>query len=171
MAMDAKGLVWQLFQACGTRKHPTASAERGGVRRYPRPESLRVRRVRKAGERVKAKEVAKKLNGVRDLIPVQDVTKVLTAILEAHKEERTSRIEMKKVQVAREVALTSIRLKHDLYRQVFERIFEERRDAITKHFEIIDKGIAANNQELILGALKGLGQIVAASPFSDLKQL
>jgi hypothetical protein len=120
---------------------------------------------------VKKNKALQKLGAVKDLIPTQDVMAFMTAIMEARKEEAASRVEMMKVQTAREVALTAIHAKHDLYRMVFERVFDERKDAIAKHFEIIDKGIAANNQELILGALKGLGQIVAASPFSNLKAL
>ena len=69
-----------------------------------------------------------------------------------------TRVELKRVEAAREVALEAIRSK-------------QRRDAIAKHIVIIDKGIASNNQELILGGLRGLGQIVAASPFSNLHEL
>jgi len=112
-----------------------------------------------------------KLADVKDLMPSQDITNFLTAIIQARKEEAQSRVEMQKVQAAREVALEAIRKKHDLYRLVFDRIFDERRDAIAKHFDIIDRGIASGNQELILGGLKALAQIVAASPFSDLKAL
>lgn len=120
---------------------------------------------------MKITKAAKKAAEISKYIPTQDVMAFFTVIKEARKEEAASRVEMMKVQAAREVALTNISAKHDLYRRVFECLFDERRDAIAKHFEIIDKGIASNNQELILGALRGLGQIVAASPFSDLKVL
>jgi hypothetical protein len=119
----------------------------------------------------KKQSVMAKLGEVQKLVPTQDALAFMKAIMEAKRDETQSRVEMQKVMAAREVALTQIKLKHDLYRQVFDRIFDERRDAIAKHFDIIDRGIASNNQELILGALKGLGQIVAASPFSDLKVL
>jgi hypothetical protein len=112
-----------------------------------------------------------KITQIKDLVPSQDVTAFMQAIMDARRDETHSRTELEKVRAAREVALTQIQRKHELYRQVFDRIFDERRDAIAKHFEIIDRGIASNNQELILGALKGLGQIVATSPFSDLKIL
>jgi hypothetical protein len=102
---------------------------------------------------------------------MEDVTAVFAAMLEARKEERESRIELEKIRAARDVALAAITQKHDLYRMVFDKIFAERRDAIAKHFELIDEGIATNNQRLILGALQGLGNIVATSPFSDLRFL
>lgn len=119
----------------------------------------------------KKQSVMAKMGEVQKLVPTQDALAFMKAIMEARRDEAQSRVEMEKVMAAREVALTQIRSKHELYRQVFDRIFDERRDAIAKHFEIIDRGIASNNQELILGALKGLGQIVAASPFSDLNVL
>lgn len=119
----------------------------------------------------KTDSLVKRVEGVVDLIPTQDALRFFTAILEARNEDLRSRTEIAKVQAAREVALAQIHNKHDLYRRVFDRIFDERRDAISKHFEIIDKGIASGNQELILGGLQGLGQIVATSPFTDLKSL
>lgn len=119
----------------------------------------------------KKQSLVAKLGEVQKLVPTQDALAFMKAIMEARRDEAQSRVEMHKVMAAREVALTQIKLKHELYRQVFDRIFDERRDAIAKHFEIIDRGIASNIQELILGALKGLGQIVAASPFSDLNVL
>lgn len=112
-----------------------------------------------------------KIAQIKDLLPSRDVTAFMQAIMDARSDEARSRTELEKAKAAREVALKQIQLKHDLYRQVFDRIFDERHDAIAKHFEIIDRGIASNNQELIFGALKGLGQIVATSPFSDLKVL
>lgn len=119
----------------------------------------------------KKSDMLVRLAEVRDLVPTQEVTAFVSAVLDARKELAKSEVDLERIQATREVALTQIRLKHDLYRQVFEKIFDERRDAIQKHFEILEKGMAADDKELILGALKGLGQIVAASPFSDLKAL
>ncbi|MCL4822617.1 MAG: hypothetical protein KJZ57_00240 [Anaerolineales bacterium] len=119
----------------------------------------------------KKSDMLVRLAEVRDLVPTQDVTAFVSAVLDARRELAKSEVDLERIQATREVALTQIRLKHDLYRQVFERIFDERRDAIQKHFEVLEKGMAADDKELILGALKGLGQIVAASPFSDLKAL
>jgi hypothetical protein len=119
----------------------------------------------------KKSDMLVRLAEVRDLVPTQEVTAVVSAVLNARNELARSEVDLAKVQAAREVALTQIRLKHDLYRQVFEKIFDERRDAIQKHFDILEKGMASDDKELILGALKGLGQIVASSPFSNLKEL
>jgi len=119
----------------------------------------------------KKSDMLARLSEVRALLPAQEVTAVLTALLDARKDLAQSEVELEKVHAAREVALTHIRLKHDLYRHVFDRIFDERRDAIEKHFQILERGMERDDRELILGALKGLGQIVASSPFSDLKAL
>lgn len=119
----------------------------------------------------KQNQMLMRLSAVKDLVPTADVTAFMSALLTARTELARSEVDLEKVHAAREVALTQIRLKHDLYRQAFEKIFGERRDAIEKHFLILEKGMAQDDRELILGALKGLGQIVASSPFSDLKAL
>jgi len=112
-----------------------------------------------------------RLSKLKKFVPGEDVTAALVMVTQAFNEAAGSYVEVRKVEARREVALQAIREKHDVYRRVFDQLFSERRDAIAKHFEIIDKGIASNNQELILGALRGLGQIVAASPFTNLKLL
>jgi hypothetical protein len=112
-----------------------------------------------------------KLRRLSEIVPAEQVAQVMGSLADAIRVETQSRIEMQKVQAARETALEHIRAKHDLYRKVFDHLFDERRETIAKYFEVIDKGIASNNQELILGAMKGLGAIVAASPFNDLKAL
>ena len=119
----------------------------------------------------KKNDMIVRLAEVRDLLPAQEVTAFMSALLEARRDLAKSEVDLAKVEAAREVALAQIRLKYDLYRQVFQRIFDERRDAIEKHFEILAKGMEKDDRELVLGALKGLGQIVATSPFSDLKAL
>ena len=43
--------------------------------------------------------------------------------------------------------------------------------AIQKYFEIIDKGLAENNRELISIGLSHLSQVVTTSPFSDINSL
>ena len=115
--------------------------------------------------------LAQRLRDAADLIPTEDVLAFLTAIIEARREELRSREEMERVAAARQVALAQIRSKHALYRLVFDRIFDERREAIAKHFAIIDRSVATGDARLLLGALNGLGEIVAASPFTDLKRL
>lgn len=100
-------------------------------------------------------------------IPAEDVVQVMTALRDVAQSVAT----VSKVQAARDVALEAIRRKHELYRQAFDQLFAERREVIRKHFEVLDHGMAANDDAVILGALQGLGQIVARSPFTDLKAL
>jgi hypothetical protein len=70
----------------------------------------------------------------------------------------------------RDVLLTEIRRKYDLYEKVFEHIFAERKMAIHKSFEIIDRGLESNDRELISSGLH-ISKIVSSSPFSDLQAL
>ncbi|MFY1832167.1 hypothetical protein ACN47A_40075 [Myxococcus fulvus] len=106
-----------------------------------------------------------------EVLPGADVARFFSQVLEVRKEQLVTERELAKVNAVREVALTEITRKYDLLHKVFERVFEERRDAINKHFEIIDKGIKSNDRELILGGLKGLGDVVASSPFANAAEL
>ncbi|WP_129726028.1 hypothetical protein [Ectobacillus funiculus] len=71
----------------------------------------------------------------------------------------------------REVLLTEIQRKYDLYEKVFERIFDERKIAINKSFEVIDRGLETNDRELISSGLQSLSRVVSSSPFANLQQL
>ncbi|EKT4499743.1 hypothetical protein [Flavobacterium psychrophilum] len=46
-------------------------------------------------------------------------------------------------------------------------IFDERSRIIDKHFEVIDKGIRENNDELILKGLRGASEFVSTNPLDN----
>lgn len=46
-------------------------------------------------------------------------------------------------------------------------IFNERSKIIDKHFEVIDKGILENNEELILSGLRGASEFVSTNPLDN----
>ena len=69
------------------------------------------------------------------------------------------------------MVLTEITKRYELYQSVFDHIFDERKQAIDRHFDIIDRGIAANDKDLIIQGLKGLSTIVSSSPFANLQEL
>lgn len=116
-------------------------------------------------------EVLSRLRQAAEIVPEADVFAVLRSLTEAYKEHQATEREIARIDANKEVALDHIRKKHDLYREAFCRIFDERRDIITRHFALIDKGIASNDRDLMLQGLQGLGEIVAASPFANFREL
>lgn len=120
---------------------------------------------------MKRSTAIERVSSLGKLVPREDVTAALVLVTQAANEAARSFVEVTRIQAQRDLKMVEIREKHDVYRRVFDQLFSERRDAIAKHFEVIDTGIAANNPELVLGGLRGLGQIVAASPFTDLQLL
>ena len=112
-----------------------------------------------------------RIDKVREALPVADPMKFLRDALDVYKESRRIDLEIVKIESQTQVALARVTAKHALYREAFEMIFEERRDVIGKHFDVIEKGIAANDRALILGGLQGLGQVVASSPFANISEL
>ncbi|MDR3335475.1 MAG: hypothetical protein LBT13_11440 [Treponema sp.] len=81
--------------------------------------------------------------------------------------EKTKR-EIAKYESAERVAIAGIQEKYGLLRSVFGELFAERRAAMSKDFEVIDKGLRENDYNLINMGLASLSKVVTASPFADL---
>ena len=116
-------------------------------------------------------ETLRRLKVAKDIVPAADILSFFNVLVEAYKENQATEQAIAKIIAAKEVALTQITEKHVLYREAFNRIFEERRDVIARLFQIIDQGIAGNDRDLILRGLQGLGDVVSSSPFANLKEL
>ena len=71
----------------------------------------------------------------------------------------------------RDLLIAEVARPYDLYQSVFDNIFAERKDAVDKHFEFVERGIATNNRELIVHGLQGISTIVASSPFANIQEL
>jgi hypothetical protein len=102
---------------------------------------------------------------------MSDVTKALTLFLEYKKENETTKREIARYDAMKEIMITEITRKYDFYEKLFASIFMERKSAIDKYFEIIDKGIKENNNELVLAGLSNLSNVVASSPFANISEL
>lgn len=112
-----------------------------------------------------------KLGDLVKHIPLPDITKFFTNLTEAYKEQKLTEREIAKITAQKEVILAEISARHETYRLVFDRIFAERRAVIDNLFTTIDKGLAGNDTQLVLGAVEGLSRIVATSPFSNTQEL
>lgn len=84
------------------------------------------------------------------------------------KEQSITKREIAKYESQERVMIENIQQKYALMRGVFSEIFAERRMAINKDFEVIDKGLRENNYALIAKGLDSLSQVVIASPFADI---
>jgi hypothetical protein len=114
--------------------------------------------------------MAKTVNLART-VTMQDVAAIVTGLVELAREHYRTQVALHEIEAKRAVVLEEIHSRHEQYRRVFEHIFGERRLTIGKLFDVLDEGMAAKDQAVVSGALCGLSQIVATSPFSDLKQL
>ena len=123
------------------------------------------------GRSLQPSEAVARLRTARHIAPEGDVLRFFKDALDVYRESLAIQREIARISAATEVALTQVREKHGIYREALGLIFEERREAIAKHFDIIDQGIARNDHDLMLRGLQGVGAIVAASPFANLKDL
>jgi hypothetical protein len=117
------------------------------------------------------KTAVKKLEVASNVIPAPDVLRFFNVLTEAYKEGQVTKLELAKLEAQKEVALLEIKNKYELYHKVFDSIFDERRAAINKSFDIIDRGLAAGDKELISMGMKSLSTIVSSSPFANFQQL
>ena len=113
-------------------------------------------------------KVAKKVSkGVKGL-PVNFVTEaanIVDTIGNAYMEGKKADVEIARIHSQRDVLIEDIKQRYNLYNQVFTKIFDERKDVISKNFEIIEKGINENNENLISMGLENLSKVVTTSPF------
>lgn len=117
------------------------------------------------------KETVNKLNKVSYILPQEDILDFFNSLLEAYKENQITERELARIEAQKEIVLLHIKEKYNLYHKIFDKIFEERQQAINKSFEVIDKGIRDDNRDLISSGLHALSKVVSSSPFVNLQQL
>ncbi|MET1180555.1 hypothetical protein ABG775_21700 [Peribacillus simplex] len=116
-------------------------------------------------------QALKKLELVSDIIPTTDVLNFFNKLTDAYTEAKVTKREIAKIQAQKEVLLTEIEKRYELYHKVFDHIFDERKVAIAKSFEIIDKGLNEGDKDLISKGMHGLSKVVSSSPFANIEQL
>jgi hypothetical protein len=112
-----------------------------------------------------------KVREIAKYMPAADVFAFFNNLLEAHKDQQTTQREIARIAAVKDVVLAEITNRYQLYHTVFDRVFDERKEAIDRHFDIIDRGIAAGDKQLILAGLEGLSRIVSSSPFANIQEL
>lgn len=112
-----------------------------------------------------------KLEEVSKIIPSADVLRFFDQLTQAYTENQITQRDIARIEAQREVLLTEINRKYDVYQYVFKQIFDEREKAINKSFAVIDKGMNEGDKELISMGLKSLSTVVSSSPFSNIQQL
>ena len=63
-----------------------------------------------------------------------DPTSFFTNLVEVYKEGKRTELEIEQLRLKKEVLLTEIEKKYDLYNKIFTEVFVERRMAIQKYF-------------------------------------
>ena len=104
-------------------------------------------------------------------ITADEIPRLFEMLLECQKDSELTKREIKKYDSIKDVMIQEITGKYTFYEFLFSKIFDERREAIQKDFQIIDEGIKKNNHDLIATGVSGLSQVVASSPIADLDKL
>lgn len=115
--------------------------------------------------------MGKNLKGVAELMPKQDILQFFNVLTQAYRESQLSKVELSKIEAQRDIALLEIKNKYELYQKVFDSLFDERKMAIDKSFELIDDGLASGDKDLVNAGMQGLSKIVSSSPFENIRNL
>jgi hypothetical protein len=116
------------------------------------------------------KEISKILKDAGP-IPAGEIPRLFEMLLECQKESELTKREIKKYDSMKDVMIQEITGKYAFYESLFSKIFNERREAIQKDFQIIDEGMKNNDHDLIASGVAGLSQVVASSPIADMDKL
>lgn len=125
----------------------------------------------KANKSKGSSKALQKVSEVSDIIPSADVLNTFKELTSAYKEAKITEREIAKIEAQRDIVLTEIEKRYELYHKVFDHVFAERKTAIAKSFELIDKGIQEGDKEIISIGMQGLSTVVSSSPFANVDQL
>lgn len=113
-------------------------------------------------------EVSKKIpKDMLNKIPPAEAVAAISNLLSAYKESEITKREIAAINAKKEIIITDIKNRYDFYRDVFDKVFKERRQHMNKCFEIIDKGIGDNNENLVSTGLENLSKVVSSSPIAE----
>lgn len=116
-------------------------------------------------------KVMKKVNSMYKYIPSTEILSFIKDLAETYKEDQVVKRDIAMIEAKKEILIKEMSMKYDLYYKVFAQIFNERGQAINKSFDIINKGLKENSEELISMGLNSLSTVVASSPFGSLTEL
>ena len=103
--------------------------------------------------------------------PSPDVLALFRSLADAHRESSITEREIARIEAHRDVYLEDIRQRYGLFRDVFDRVFDERSEAINKAYAVIDRGLDNDDNDVIVKGLQVLGGIVSSSPFANIESL
>jgi len=92
-------------------------------------------------------------------------------LLDIHRQSVELRERTKQIDALSKVQIAKIAAKYRLAETALCNIFSERDKALGKHYELLDKAIEKDDNELVIAALKGISGIVSSSPLSDFEKM
>ncbi len=108
-------------------------------------------------------------------IPLEAASNVFSRLIETHHEYKKIAAQEKSkreaVKAWKDVRLTELKNQKEILRSYLEEIFKERRYMIDGLFEALDKGIEANNLDVINGAIGGIINVAKESPLQQVDKL
>lgn len=106
-----------------------------------------------------------KMEAIRDLGNM--VTNIATSAMDVWKTSKIIERDITAINAKTNIELTKIAAKYEMCQTALMGIFGERKEALQKHYQILDSALKENDREMVIVALKGVSDIVTTRPLED----
>lgn len=105
------------------------------------------------------------VKGAHPALQMLNPLELLRAYTELKTVEMQEQTKIQAIRAQRDIAIQELCMKRKFIIEVCERVFAERRDALAKFFDLLDKSVDEKDEKGLEVALRGIGGIVTTSPF------
>lgn len=76
-----------------------------------------------------------------------------------------------KIRACSLVEIKRITEKYNIGHHLIEKVYDERKEALNKHYDLLDKAMATNNKEVLIMTLQNISGIVTSKPFDSFNEI
>lgn len=92
---------------------------------------------------------------------------LLDNIVNVYGESKRIKRDITEIQCKTKIELARIAKGYSLCQQILLQTFGERNQALSKHYEVLDKALEEGNKEMIILSLQGISSIVVTNPLES----
>ncbi len=115
-----------------------------------------------------------RLNDLSAFVPqhtmlIDKTLDLASQITEVYSESQRLNAQIDMARICSQVELAKIAAKFQVSKLAIEGVFNERKSALSHHYDTLDYGIKNGDRELIIAAMHQISTIVVSSPLSDIQ--
>lgn len=109
-----------------------------------------------------------------DKVPLhvaEGVTSVISDVTDYLRLVETESTKRVGIIAKRDVALTELKNKRDLFEQLMRHTFEERAAVLSKQFQVLDRAMESGDTVIVKNALDSMVNVIQSSPFKSIQEM